>query len=182
MKTAPMKKLAIDLAQHEQTLVARIDFDPRPGVDWENIADAVDELVKLLLERKAIPEARLKFVADAKYNIGGHGSSRAEIIERNGKPLPLFRNPAFLKYLHYWLYGPDLDTAVIKAFQTKVIECGNPFTGSDAIEVADFARQLTRSHNVDRHNAPTEFYKLALDCGLDADDARIVRDSVMKAR
>jgi hypothetical protein len=177
-----LTNLAIELTQEEQALVGRVNFHPSPGGDWDAIADAVETLMNRLLERKAIPAARLKFIADARYNVGGHGSSRSEIIERNGKPLPLFRNPAFLKHLHYCLYGPDLDAAVIEEFKLKVIACGEPFTGSDALEVADFARQLTRSRGLDRHKAPTEFYKLALDCGLDADDARSVRDSVMTVR
>jgi hypothetical protein len=71
---------------------------------------------------------------------------------------------------------------VIEEFQRKVISCGQPFTGSDALDVAHFARGLTRSHSLDTRKAPDEFYKLALDCGLDASDARSVRDSVMQVR
>jgi hypothetical protein len=56
------------------------------------------------------------------------------------------------------------------------------FTGSDALEVANFARGLVRSHGLDRLKAPEEFFKLALDCGFDAADARTVRDSVMQVR
>jgi hypothetical protein len=94
----------------------------------------------------------------------------------------IFRHPNFAQYLRYFVYGPDLPKPVIDAFQRKVIACGTPFTGSDALTVADFARGLTRSYSLDRRKAPEEFYKLALDCGLDAGDARSVRDSVMKVR
>jgi hypothetical protein len=181
LKTA-LNKMVIELTQAEQVLLSRIDFHPSHGVDWDKMADAVEALMELLLGRNAIPEARLRFIANAKYNVGGHGSSRAEIIERNGRPLTLFRNPAFLRHLHYCLYGPELDASVIEAFQEKVRKCGEPFTGSDALEVAHFARQLTRSRSLDLYTAPKEFYKLALDCGMDADNARTVRDCVMKVR
>ena len=94
----------------------------------------------------------------------------------------MLRNPAFLKHVHYFLYGPDLPEDVIHVFQQEVMRCGQPFTGSDALEVADFARELTRSHGLDTRKALDEFFKLALDCGLDAENARSVRDSVMKVR
>jgi hypothetical protein len=76
--------------------------------------------------------------------------------------------------------APKLPELVIEEFQLKVTACGKPFT--DALEVADFARALTRSHNLDKRTAPEEFYKLALDCSLDVTDARTIRDSVMKVR
>jgi hypothetical protein len=181
LKTA-LNKMAIELTQAEQALLSRIDFDPAHGVNWDAMADAVEELMELLLARNAIPEARLRFIADAKFNVGGRGSSRAEIIERNGRSLGLLRNPAFLKHLRYFLYGPELDASVIEAFQEKVRKCGEPFTGSDSLDVAHFARQLTRSRSLDPYTAPKEFYKLALDCGMDAEDARTVRDCVMQVR
>jgi hypothetical protein len=42
--------------------------------------------------------------------------------------------------------------------------------------------QLIRSHGLSGPQAAEEFYKLALDCGLDADDARTVRDTVQKVQ
>lgn len=172
----------IELNDQEKALLAKIDFEPRDPDSWPAVADAMEELVRLLLARNAIPEQRLRYVADPEYNVGGHGSSRYQIIERNSRTTPVVRNPAFLKHLHYFLYGPNLPRPVIEAFQRNVTACGEPFTGSDALTVADFARQLTRSHGLDPLKAPEEFYKLSLDCGLDAGDARVVRDSVMKVR
>ena len=87
-----------------------------------------------------------------------------------------------MKYLRYFVYGPDLPKPVIEAFQQKVVDCGNPFTSGDSITVRDFARQLTRSHGLRAGNAAEEFHKLALDCGLDAGDARSVRDAVKNLR
>jgi hypothetical protein len=181
MRTAAAA-MAIELTEQEKALLARIDFEPDNHDAWPAIAAAMEELTKLLIARNAIPEHRLRYVDDAAYNVGGRGSSRYQIIERNGRPTPVLRNPAFLKHLRYFLYGPDLPQSVIEAFRQKVIACGEPFTGSDALTVADYARQLTRSRGLDTVKAPKEFYKLALDCGLDADDARVVRDSVMKVR
>jgi hypothetical protein len=53
--------------------------------------------------------------------------------------------------------------------------CDEPFTSGDPLTVADFARQITRSHGLNPGDPAEEFYKLALDCSLDADDARSIR-------
>jgi hypothetical protein len=180
------KGLALELTETETAHLARIDFNPsersHDANSWPVIADAMEELTRSLLKRGAVPEARRRYIGDAEYNIGGHGSSRQQIIERNGRGTPMLRNPAFLKHLHYFLYGPDLPEDVIESFKRKVRACGKPFTGSDGLEMADHARQLTRSCGLDIHKATNEFYKLALDCGLDAGDARSVRDTVMRTR
>jgi len=179
--------LAIALNEKEKELVSRIDFDPRGGAynrdSWLPIADAMAELMASLIERKVIPEPRKRFFTDPAYNIGGHGLSRQQVFEKNGtRGEAIFRHGNFVKYLRYFLFGPDLPEALSEAFRAKVIDCGQPFTSGDAITVADFARQLTREHRLDGPHAAEEFYKLALDCGLDADDARTVRDTVQKVR
>lgn len=179
--------LAIELNENEKDLVSRIDFNPTGGShnsdSWQPIADAMSQLMRLLLERNAIPEQRSKFFTDPVYNIGGHGLSRFQVFEKNGTHGDaIFRHGNFLRYLHYFLFGPDLPKTAIEPFQKKVTDCGTPFTSGDSLTVADFARQLTRSHGLAGPYAAEEFYKLALDCGLDADDARTIRDSVQKVR
>ena len=94
----------------------------------------------------------------------------------------IFRHGNFVEYLRYFVYGPDLPKPIIEAFQQKVIDCGEPFTSGDSITVGNVARQLARSHGLEAGHAAEECYKLALDCGLDADDARSVRDAVKKLR
>jgi len=60
--------LEIELTEREKALVSQIDFNPsatshnsRP---WQSIADAMVELMRSLLERNAIPEARKRFFVD----------------------------------------------------------------------------------------------------------------------
>jgi len=178
--------VAIELTENEQHLVSQIDFHPSGSYNrdsWQPIADAMLELMRSLLERNAIPEARKKFFTDPSYNIGGHGLSRLQVFEKNGtRGDDIFRHGNFVKYLRYFVFGPDLTAPVIQAFQEKVRDCGEPFTSGDVITVAEFARQLTRSHRLDSRQAADEFYKLALDCGLDADCARSIRESVQRVR
>lgn len=177
--------LSIELTDKEKSLAARIDFNAagtHNADSWLPIADAMEELMNSLMEREAIPLARWKFFTTPEYFIGGHGRSRLQRFEDGTHGADVFRHGNFAKYLRYFLYGPDLPGLVIEAFQRKVVSCGKPFTSSDALDVAHFARDLTRSHGIDRHKAPDEFYKLALDCDMDTGDARTVRDSVMQVR
>jgi hypothetical protein len=184
---ANISNFSIELTDHEQDLVLRIDFNPSPGKypadPWKPIGDAMLELTKSLFERKAIPESRIKFFTDPQFFIGGHGISHLQAFEKNGtRGDDIFRHPHFLKYLSYFIYGPALPKAVIDAFQRKIADCGAPFTGSDALTVADMARQLTRSYGLAVDTTAEEFYKLVLDCGMDASDARTVRDTVKRVR
>lgn len=179
--------LAIELNENEKDLVSRIDFDPsgrsQNRDSWRQAADAMADLMRSLLERNAIPEPRKKYFTDPAYNVGGHGLSRLQIFEKNGtRGDAIFKHGNFVKYLRYFLFGPDLPNNVIEGFQKKVTDCGTPFTSGDSLTVADFARQLTRSHGLAGPQAAEEFYKLSLDCGLDSDDARTIRDSVQKVR
>jgi hypothetical protein len=177
---------AIELTAEERTLVGRIDFNPSSEIHdadyWLSVGTAAHKLMESLIARKAIPEVRTKFFTDPVFNIGGRGRSRFQIFEKNGtRGDAIFRHPHFLKYLHYFLYGPDLPAKVVEAFQGKVAACGW-VTSGDIIPLGKFARQLTRAHGLDAGNAAEEFYKLALDCGLDASDAHSMRDAVKKAR
>lgn len=179
--------LEIELTERETALVLQIDFDPSAtshnAGSWRAIADAMEELMRSLLGRNAIPEARRRFFEDPGYFIGGRGLSHLQVFEKNGTCGPaIFRHGNFLKYLRYFVFGPDLPKPIIETFQQKVIDCGEPFSSGDSITVGDLARQLTRSHGLEAGTAAEEFYKLALDCGLDASKARFVRDAVKKLR
>ena len=183
---ATLPDLAIELTAKEQALAWKVDFEfskPQANEPWQPVGEAMQELMASLLERNAIPLPRRKFFTDPEYFIGGHGRSHLQVFEKNGtRGDAIFRHPNFVKYLRYFLYGPDLPKAVIDDFQRKVIDCGKPFTSGDGNTVAEFARQLTRTHRLEPHTAAEEFYKLSLDSDLDAGDARSVRDSVKTVR
>jgi len=182
-----LTNLAIELTERETALVSRIDFGRKGrqhrADSWRPIADAMLELMTSLLERNAIPVARWRFFTDAECFIGGHGLSHLQTFEKHGKQgADVFRDGNFVQHLRYFLYGPDLPKLVIKDFQGKIEDCGEPFNGTDALAVADFARKLTRSRRLHAHRAAEEFYKLALEWGLDPGDARSVRDFVKRVR
>jgi hypothetical protein len=75
--------------------------------------------------------------------------------------------------------GPNLPGKIIEEFQNEVAECSS-ITSSDIVPLGEFARSVTRMHQLDFKTAADEFYKLALECGLDTSDARSVRNAVRK--
>lgn len=178
---------SIKLTAEEKALVAQIDFNPasseghEPGY-WKAVGEAALRLMKSLIARKAIPEVRMRYFSDADFNVGGRGRSRAQIFEKNGtRGEAIFRHPHFLKYLHYFLCGPDLPPSVIKAFRKKISDIGF-VTSSDIIPLGAFGRQMARANRLDASDPAEEFFKLALDCGLELYEARSIRDSVKTAR
>jgi hypothetical protein len=173
------------LTDSEKKLVNRIQFDPlkiEGGVDGvQAVCSAARELALSLLNRKAIPEHRILFFNDPDYNIGGHGSSRKQILERNLHGKDFLTSVHFLKYLQYFLFGPSLPVPVIDRFGEIVKNCGN-VTSGDIIPLGDEAKKLVRKHNLERSDAAEEFYKLALEHGLQEYEARSIRDRVKKAK
>jgi len=177
----------IELTPEEQQQLDRIDFHPessenRDRAYWIGVGESALALMTLLIARKAIPEVRTKYFTDADFNVGGRGESRADIFKKNGTSgEAIFRHPHFLKYLHYFLYGPDLPPPVADEFRRKVADIGF-VTSSDIVPLGAFARQLTRTHRLNGSDAAEEFFKLALECGLELHEARVIRDSVKQAR
>jgi hypothetical protein len=177
----------IELTVEEKALLGRIDFGPASPEKhnpehWNAVGEAALGLMKSLIARKAIPDVRSKYFTDSEFNVGGRGRSRAEVFEKNGTSgEAIFRHPHFLTYLHYFLYGPDLPPPVTEAFREKIADMGL-ITSSDIVPLGAFARQLTRDHRLRGGDPAEEFFKLALDCGLELYEAQSIRESVKSVR
>jgi hypothetical protein len=176
----------IQLTAEERALVERIDFNPSSGIHdadyWRSVGVAAQQLMEALLKRKAIPEVRTKFFTDPRYNTGGRGKSRLQVFEKNGTcGDAIFRHAHFLKYLHYFLYGPDHPADTVQAFEEKIADLGM-ITSSDIVPLGAFARQLTRSRALDPGKTAEEFFKLALENDLGLSAAQSIRDAVKRSR
>jgi len=138
---------------------------------------AAGELAKLLLKRNAIPEIRIRYLTDPNFNVGGHGKSRKDIFENHGtKGNAILSHGNFLPYLKYFLFGPDLPTATVSNF-TKMVE-----RDEDQEELLKFVRSETRSLPKEKRRlAAEEFFKLAVEVGLDTYDATRVRGAAQTA-
>lgn len=174
----------IQLTPEEDELLKTIDFDLRQS-DWEArkaCLDAAGALTESLLKRGAIAEIRTRYLTDAALNIGGHGKSRIQGFAAHGLGRSeIFRHGNFLKYLRYFIYGPDLPAATIEGF-TKIIDDDAGTSGEVLDQLCRFTRaEVRRGLPVERYKLPEEFFKLALEKDLDLHVARCVRDSAQRA-
>ncbi len=169
----------IVLTPEEQAYLARIEFEPaRPGFDdaLRRSCAAAKPLALSLLDRRAIPAVRLAYFTEAQYNVGSK-CSREEVFERNGtRGEEILEDGNFLKFLRYFIEGPDLPKPTIDGFCDLV----TPF--DDREQLRAFARAQIRARRLDRHEASEEFYKLALECLLDESTARSVRAAALSTR
>src|SRR5258708_6488465 len=127
----------MELTVEEKAILARIDFAPASDQHdpeyWKAVGTSALELMRSLLARKAIPEVRSKYFTEPDFNVSGRGCSRAQIFEKNGTHgEAIFKHPHFLKYLHYFVYGPELPPAVIEAFRQRIADLGL-VTSSDIV-------------------------------------------------
>lgn len=172
----------IELTEDEQALFQRLSTD----------LDAPVPLMRSLRDRDAIPAIRLRYFTDPELNVG-RSYSHKEQFERNGtRGEAILAHPHFVKYLRYFILGPDLPRPAIEAFHAKVMT--EPYVSSgDMNGLWTLARQLTRQFVLDPQHACEEFHKLALECfGIMKDgeydlagyegNARSIRDYVRKSR
>lgn len=180
-----MTPLSIELTETEKALFDQIELDPlalHDHVRAHQNGESVAELMKMLVDREAIPEHRVRWFVDAEYNVGGRGISRKERFERNGTQGPeIIRHPHFLDYLRYFMQGPNLPPAVLQSFAEKIDDCGQ-VTSSDIVPICKHARQLARVHLSNPRAAADEFFKLALEHGLGPSRATMIRKDVMTIR
>ena len=180
------KPSPIELTNEEQTLLERIDFDLSDhGRSRESVlavCSAAADLTESLIRREAIPEIRRRYISDPALNIGSK-RSRLQGFEQNGcKGREIIAHPNFLKYLRYFVFGPDLSERAIDGFRQILIEDAGT-SGMVLDELCRFARAEARRLNRDnRRRAVEEFFKLALECGIDEGMARSIRDAVRSVR
>jgi len=137
-------------------------------------------LMTSLLQRKAIPEIRIKYLEDPVFRTGRIKGSHRTLFERNKTTGDdIYRHPNFLKHLRYFLSGADLPSHVIATFSLKAQSYGH-VGPSDALELGSLARDLSRKFGLlaDTEATAEEFYKLALDCGVYQGHAAVIRDRV----
>lgn len=186
MRTGILAPAPVQLTALEQELLKGIEFDlsrsRHNADDARKNGETVLELMRSLIQRSAIPEIRTRVFTDPSLFIGGHGSSHLDVFKHNGTSGDaVFRHPHFLKYFHYFLFGPDLPKPVSLEFCRTVSDCA-PVTSGDVETLCVNAKELTRRHQLDKSDAAEAFYRLALECDLDESTARMIRDTVKRLR
>jgi hypothetical protein len=175
------KPQPVPLTPEEKVLFDRIDFELSGEYEsrMESLAAAAD-LAESLIARDAIPEVRRRYLTDPELNVSGRNKSRIAGFELNGvQGRGILAHPNFLRYLRYFLFGPDLPEASIELFRKILIDD----TGTSGMILDALCRcARAEARRLRRYDAAEEFFKLALECGVDEGVARSVRDSAMRAR
>ncbi|MBI2799309.1 MAG: hypothetical protein HYX63_03315 [Gammaproteobacteria bacterium] len=176
---------SIDLTPEEQELKAAIHFEYDALKNYE-IAQSNGERAALLYEklekRGVIPEHRMRYWNDPRYNHGRMKGSHKHIFERNGTTgREIYEHANFLKYLKYFLDGADLPAPLISRFAETVSDIGH-VSGSDALDLAKEARVEVRRYGMEPRHASEEYYKLALDCGIAQMWANTIRENLRRMR
>lgn len=173
---------AIELTDEESEILSGIELD-QSALDHEQYkrqGPLVLSMLKSLVERSAIPKTRLRYWSDPEYQIGRFKASHKGLFERNGRQGDeIYTHPHFLNYFRYFLYGASLPEGAIAEFERVV---GNPkwVSSGDITEIAKGTRDIVRRHGL--QGQEEEFFRLALDFGLDVWVAKSVRDSVKQVR
>lgn len=172
----------IELTEQEQQLLSGIELNAS-RVDHEQYQSQgplVLELLQSLIDRNAIPEARQRYWQDPEYQIGRVKASHQGLFERNGtRGNDIYTHLSFLKYLRYFLFGAQLPAPAIAEFEEAV---GNPdwVTSGDITEISKATRAIVRKYRL--QNEDEEFYRLALDVGLNQWFAKAVRDTAKQVK
>ena len=172
----------IELTGRERELLATLSFDALSPDSWVQTQPLMTELAERLLERKAVPEVRLRYFIDPTCNPGGRGKSRKDVFEKNGtRGDEILRHPHFLKYLEYFAYGPDLPSDIVATFKDTAASFGH-LSGSEVLDLAPAARALVRRYHLNPYESSEEFFKLALECGAAPWSADTLRKSIRAIR
>lgn len=140
-------------------------------------AKAASFLATLLLEREAIPEIRIRFFTEPEFNTDVN-KSRLQVFESDGVTgYVIFGDPRFLEYLHYFIYGPKLPDQVINEF-SNVAYPYEYISGGEIKDLRELAISLVDEYKLNPKEVACEFFKLAIECGMDVYYAQSIRDTV----
>ena len=177
-----MRPATIGLTDEERSLLDQIHFGSTRHDHLRASMAPMAELSRRLLQRGAIPEHRLRYFTDPECNPGGRGKSRADVFERNGTcGDEIVAHPNFMKYLEYFIFGPDLPDAVFDEFKACASIDGH-LSGEDVTDFISKAKAFVRARGLTPAAAAEEFFKLALESGASPWAAGSLRSAVRSIR
>lgn len=169
----------INLADEEEAILSQINFKPKDifgSIEHSSLALAAS-LADSILSRKAVPTIRLHYFSKAEFNIGSK-KSHMEWFEAHGtKGEDILKHGNFLPYLRYFIFGPNLPEKIIGDFYHLATQ-----SDGGRKEMRKFVRNMTRQFGLNSREACEEFFKLAIECEMNVDDARAIRDAVRTIR
>ncbi|MBN2285730.1 MAG: hypothetical protein JXI43_04740 [Tissierellales bacterium] len=172
----------IELAKEEAKLYKKLIQQSNIPGSWlkNNLADTMMILFIMLQKRDAIPEIRMKVFTDPEFSELRNLSPK-QVFEKNGQyGSDLLRHPDFLKYLTYFIFGPDLPKEFISGFCDSV-EMDQMFGPEVSEDFLKMLRKSVRQFNLSKHQRTTEVFRLALEIGFNKEDSMIIRKHAMNA-
>jgi hypothetical protein len=136
-------------------------------------------LTQSLLDRNAIPKVRIKYFTQPEYNLPTSRKSRQQVFEHNGKSgSRIFEDPAFLKYLRYFIYGADLP------WELKVDLQAAKSNAYYENEFVDEAYSIVKRHRpaiaIEDEVLAEEIFKYTLDIGTELSACKGLWEKVRK--
>ena len=141
-------------------------------------SDAMETLMVSLLRQDKIPEVRLRVFEDPKLREKGDRSPAHEFRHVSGSEV--YRQARFAPHLRYFIEGPDLPEDVIERL-APVLHRDAGVSGDVLARWRDCARNHLRETSRPKAALATEMFRLAIEAGIEADDARMIRNAIMKA-
>lgn len=171
---------SVQLTEQEAALLAQIPQEPKHDGKWKTVEAALEKLTLALLDRDAIPNVRLKLFSDPSYAETGRRSHK-EVFEKNGTTGDdIIKHPNFIKYLYFFIHGPSLPDEVASGLCE--ILSHHIHTSSALMEARQFARDCMREYRLEPEDAGTQFFRLAVELGFSASEARSIRDAAKSVR
>jgi hypothetical protein len=160
----------VQLTPEEMELHESITWDDTARISHDALRDQMERVAQLagsLLEREAIPKVRLAYLTDPEMNLSNTNKSRQDIFEVNGTSgRAILEHPHFIKYLRYFIHGPQLPQSSIQGF-SKIIEDDAGTSGMLLDQIKAFVRKEVRDKGLNPGDAAEEFFKLAHEIGAE---------------
>ena len=164
----------INLDEQDHELLAEVILDPTQVQNGRSAA----RLFNSLKSKGLIPAVRLRMFADDNYSPMRGASSRSSFIKNGHSDDTLLEHPHFLKHLKYFIYGPNLPTAVFAEIKNELDDLGD-ITSSDHVTLRSFIRKITRDHKLQKTDSD-EIFQLIIELTGDVYLASELRKEVMK--
>lgn len=172
----------IELTQRELELASQIHFGSLRHEELHASIVPMVALVESLLQRGAVPDVRLLYFTDPERNPGGRGKSRLQVFESNGTSgSEIYAHPSFMKYLEYFIFGPNLTPSMLAKFRESM-EFSGYLSYSDVSDLIPAARAYVRNERLDPQIASEEFHKLVLECNGQPSCADGIRKQIRSIR
>lgn len=176
---------SITLTAAEQAIYDQVNWNSTP-VDQAKLkrnGELVADLTAELGSRGAIPETRLAYFTEINMDAGKGKRSRQQILQDNTHDggEDLFHNPTFVKYLKYFINGPDLPTATIAGF-CKIVDDHHGTSNKLLTRLTKYVRSHAHDSSLSIAVTAEQYFKLATECNAGRFAAEIRRVAQQASR